>query len=534
MSTNQWADAVPSTRDWAAGVLSTRTRQYAAGILALAACYYGAAKVGQTLRYTASVSAIWPPVGVGIAVLYLKGIRWWPGVLLAELVINTELVFDGTGIPVGSVIGQMCGNLAEVIVGALLLRRMIGERAALDRVEQVVGMLIALGVATAISATVGTISMLIGGVIEHPQVPTFWRTWWLGDTSGALVILPLTLAWARDPGAAWRRVCSVEGAVAISAVIILTTVAVSSSAPLTYLIFPALVWAALRLGLGGATLSVAIFAALTIGITANQVGPFSSQPIDERTLGTQLYVFVAALTTLFLSAIVSERERSARALTDARLREEERTLAERHRIARDLHDSVSQSLFSTVLHTRAAQRALAQGGVGVTEPLERELQAIGDLTRGAQSEMRSLIFELGTDQVSDGLVRALARHASQLKNGGAPTITVEGPTEGLSIPPRVELQLFGIGREALTNVVKHANARTARVDVEVHPATVVVEVRDDGRGFDPARRTPDHFGLESMRSRAAEIDGSLTITSGVGHGTVVRVEVPAGEPSHAG
>src|SRR5215207_9549694 len=118
--------------------------RYIAGVLALAAAYYGAAKLGQTLRYTASVSAIWPPAGVGIAALYLWGIRWWPGLLLGEFVVNGELLLDDTALPLGSLIVQQAGNMAEMIVGALLLRRFIGPRAALDRADQIGGMSMAL------------------------------------------------------------------------------------------------------------------------------------------------------------------------------------------------------------------------------------------------------------------------------------------------------------------------------------------------------------------------------------------------------
>src|SRR3954447_20105562 len=81
--------------------------------------------------------------------------------------------------PLGSMIGQQAGNMAEVIVGAWLLRRLIGSRAALDTSEQVSGMLVAVGTATCISATVGTLSMFAGGVIDHTEIPTFWRTWLL-------------------------------------------------------------------------------------------------------------------------------------------------------------------------------------------------------------------------------------------------------------------------------------------------------------------------------------------------------------------
>src|SRR3954469_21366121 len=129
MSTSAQLSPVQSSlgRGWARGRLPVG--RYLSGILLLAAAYYGSAKLGQALRYTASVSAIWPPAGLGIAALYLWGLRWWPGVLLAELVINGELLFSDKGLPLGSLVGQQTGNMAEIIVGAVLLRRLIGPRA---------------------------------------------------------------------------------------------------------------------------------------------------------------------------------------------------------------------------------------------------------------------------------------------------------------------------------------------------------------------------------------------------------------------
>jgi signal transduction histidine kinase len=507
--------------------LRSPTARYVAGVLVLAGAYYGAAKLGQTLRYTASVSAIWPPAGLGIAALYLWGIRWWPGIFVGELFVNGELLLDDTALPLGSPLGQQAGNMAEIVVGALLLRELIGRRAALDRVEQVGGMLVALGVATAISATVGTVSMLAGDVIERSEIPKFWRTWWLGDTSGGLVVLPLMLAWAPDPIAAWRRICTWEGALLIVAVAVLGVVAVSTDEPVTYMVFPALIWAAFRFGPPGATLAIAIATGVAIGVTANDVGPFYKQPIDHRTLSTQAYIAVAALTTLLLSAVVSERERSAAELAEAKRHEGELAVEERHRIARDLHDSVSQALFSTALQARTAQKAVQEEGVSPSGPLARALGAITDLTRGAQREMRTLIFELGRDPIENGLVAALAEHASRLSERDGLTIDVQGPTSRLGLTSRTETQLFGIAREALANVVKHAGASTAWVTIEAPPGRVLVEISDDGSGFDLAAAHPGHFGLESMRSRATEAGGVLTITSAPGQGTIVRVDVPA-------
>jgi len=497
-------------------------------VLALGLAYYAAAKLGQTLRYTASVSAIWPPVGLGIAALYLWGVRWWPGVLLGELVVNAELLSGSDALPVGSLLGQQTGNMLEVVVGALLLRRLIGPGAKLDRSDQVGGMMLALGAATAISATIGTVSMLAGGVIGADETSTFWRTWWLGDTSGGLVVLPLLLVWATDPAAAWRRIRTWEGALAIGVVAAVGVLAISTDEPVTYLVFPALIWAAFRFGPAGATVAITIAAGVAIGVTANDVGPFSSQPIDHRALSTQLYIGVAALTTLLLSAVVSERERSSRQLAEAKLHEEESAAEERHRIARDLHDSVSQALFSTVLHTRSAQKALGHGEGGESVAIGRDLDAIGELTRSAQGEMRALISELGRDPVTDGLLAALKVHAAEVAARDDLTIQVHGPEDLLPLSHAAEAQLFGIAREALSNVIKHAAARSAWVSVESPREHVMLEIRDDGRGFNPAVDHPGHYGLDSMRSRAAEVGAVLKIASEPGQGSVVHVEVPNG------
>jgi signal transduction histidine kinase len=491
----------------------------------LAGLYFGTAKLGQTLRYTASVSAIWPPVGLGIAALYVFGLRLWPGIFLGELLVNGQLLIEHAHPPVGSIAGQQLGNMVEVIFGAWLLRRLIGPRARLDTAAQVVGMLIAVGTATSISATVGTISMYAGGVIDSSELPTFWRTWLLGDTAGALIVLPLILTWMADPRGAWRALRTLEGATLVGLVAALASVAVVSDAPLTYLTFPALIWAAFRFGPPGVTLCSAIIAGITIGITADRMGAFYRQPIDNRTLSTQLYVLISALTALFLSAVVAERRRSAEQLAESRRRENERALEERRRIARELHDSVSQALFSSVLHTRAAQKALDEDRAAGTG-LRQSLRTIDELTKRAQSEMRRFIFEWGPEGIDEGLVPAFTRHAASLADGPV-GVRVEGPETPLPLTRATESQLFGIAREALANSLKHANATEAVVRFGSTPAHVVLEIVDDGCGFEPEATRTGHFGLESMRTRADDIGADLYIISAPGRGTVVRVEAPA-------
>jgi signal transduction histidine kinase len=490
-------------------------------VILLAAAYYGAAQAGYALQYTGSATAAWPPVGLGIGALYLAGLRWWPGVLVGDLFANDP------SLPLESALGQTTGNMGEIIVGALILRRVVGQRAAMDRLRHVAGVVLAVSVGAAISASVAMPALRAGGVIERSEMAEFWRTWWLGDTSGGLVILPLMLAWAAGPRAAWRRLRTAEGALLIATVVGLSLLALSGETPVTYVVFPALIWAALRFGAPGATLCVFIAVGLLIGITASDVGPFSEQSVDHQTLSTQLYIAVAALTTLCLSAIVSERERSAAGLAEAQAREGRRAAEERRRIARELHDSVSQALFSTGLQARAAQAALAKDEAEGT--LGQALSEIGDLTRTAQHEMRSLILELGHEAVAEGgLVAALDEHASRLGAREGLAIEVEGPPR-LPLPLTAQDQLYSIVREALANVIKHSQATTARVRVRGGPSSVVVEVEDNGVGFDPTLSRPANFGLDSMRSRTADLGGTLTIASEPGRGTTVRVEIPSPE-----
>jgi signal transduction histidine kinase len=261
--------------------------------------------------------------------------------------------------------------------------------------------------------------------------------------------------------------------------------------------------------------------------TANNVGPFVRHSITASALSTQLYMAVAALTTLCLGAIVSERQRSAAQLVDSRRRELERASEERQRIARDLHDSVSQSLFSMTLHARTAQRALQETGQKAHGPVARELRHVGELSRAALAEMRALIFELRPRGLAEeGLVSALSKHANAVSARERVTITVSGPSERLPIRAECEQHLYRLGQEALANASKHAEATRITVAVTSDDSTVGLEVSDDGCGFDPAATYAGHLGLTTMQSRANELGATLGIDSAPGSGTVVRVELP--------
>jgi signal transduction histidine kinase len=512
--------ALPTGRSF---LLSARSVRYAAGVLLIAGGYYAAAQGGEALLLTGPAGAFWPATGVGIAVLYLGGLRWWPGVLLGDLLSR-----EFTELPLGVALGQTAGNMARALVAVVILRRLVGRHAAMDRVEHVGAVVVAVAIGEAISATVAMFSLRVGNVIDVSEMGVFWRSWWLGGLAGGLVVVPLALAWAHPHWEAWRDRGAVEGMLMLTAVAGLTATAVSADQPLTYMVFPALIWAALRFGPQGATLAVAVSAGIVVWATSNREGPFVEHSPTDSALNLQLYIILAALTTFYLAAIVSERRRAALELAESQRREGERAAQERHRIARDLHDSVSQSLFSTGLHVRSAQRALTREGLDSAGPVGGELSEIGQLTEDALAEMRALIFELWPDALAeDGLVAALSEQASVLSAREGLVIEVGGPDERLPLEPEAEKQLYLFGQEALANVVKHARASSAGVHIEAKDGTVSIEVCDDGRGFDPAAVPAGHFGLRSMRGRVADLGGRLEVTSAAGRGTVVRAEVPA-------
>src|SRR6185503_12648100 len=206
------------------------------GVVALAVLYRGIAEVGFSLQFAGPVASIvWLPVGVGVAFLYLFGLRFWPGILIGDLLAN-----DYGALPLGTALAQTAGNLLEVVGITLLLRAFVPRGDPLASVRGLGLMLVAIVAGTTVSATIGSLSLWLGDVIAGDEILRVWRTWWLGDATGALIVLPLALAWARPPRARWWRDRGIEAMLMVIALVGLSEVALRTSEPLAYLVFPAL------------------------------------------------------------------------------------------------------------------------------------------------------------------------------------------------------------------------------------------------------------------------------------------------------
>jgi PAS domain S-box-containing protein len=197
-------------------------------------------------------------------------------------------------------------------------------------------------------------------------------------------------------------------------------------------------------------------------------------------------------------------------------------LEERQRLSRELHDSVSQALYSIVLGTKTARALLDRDPSRLADPLEFVLS---QAERGL-AEMRALIFELRPEALEqDGLVTALERQADLIRTRHMVAIELELCAEP-DVPVPLKEALYRITQEALHNTVKHAQAQHVGLSLANEGNELTLVIRDDGAGFDASGEFPGHYGLRSMQERAAGLGGSTRIHSAPGAGTTVHVAVP--------
>ena len=296
---------------------------HVARILLVAGAYFATAKLGLALAFEhESITAVWPPTGIALAALVIWGYRMWPGVALGAALANT---FTGD-VPAGTVVGITVGNTLEALVGAYLLVEVAGFRPALDRVRDVLALaVLAAGISTAVSATIGVLSLWAGNEIDGAgDLPSAWRVWWLGDMGGDLLVAPFLLVLAAGARPLLRRAQIAEAAAMLSLLVAVSLVVFSVDDPIVYLLFPPIIWAALRFRQIGATSASLIVAAISVAVTQADNGPFALGSPDAALLLSQTFMGIAGVTALILAAITSERSAAQSALqrrADDRFRE---------------------------------------------------------------------------------------------------------------------------------------------------------------------------------------------------------------------
>jgi signal transduction histidine kinase len=485
------------------------------GVVAVGAIYWLAAKGGLQLAYLhGSVAALWPPVGVGMALLILYGRSLWPGIVLGDLAVAD---FSQ---PAGTVLGQTVGNTLEVLIAAILFLRLAEGRTQFGRVRDVAALAAAAAAGTAVSAVFGTASLRLGDVITTGEVGAVWRTWFLGDLSGALVFAPLLLCWAgvRIDAIPPRR--ALEGVAIATLIVVLALLPSQRDVP--YVVFPVLIWAALRGGPRGAAGAVALVTTLTVYNTAHHAGPFIRATITQSLLATQLFVAAAAVTSLVLGAVIEERHAALEALreNERRLRDSRARIVRasdiaRRRLERNLHDGAQQRLISTALTLRLARLQL-QKNPGEMEHL---LSEASDELQSAIDELRELARGIHpavlTDRGLGPALEVLVDHAHVPVE-----LTAHIPSR---LPSSVEAVVYYVAAEGLTNVAKYSHATAATLRLEATNKRVVLSVGDNGAGgADPDRGT----GLRGLADRVEALGGRLELHSPPGQGTLLTASIP--------
>ena len=317
-------------------------------VLITAAAYYGAAELG--LRLSAvhgHIVPLWVPIGVAVVSLLLFGGWACPGIMLAAFAANLPL---GPSVPAVAMIAV--GNTAAPACAYLLLRR-AGFHIRLDRLRDALALvfLAAFG-SMSISATVGGTALFLGGAVPAGQYWQTWSVWWTGDVMGVLVIVPFLLVLCTARVRDLRPVRWLELAVLLGGTLLIAVAVTTSSYDLLFLIFPPLVWAALRFEHTGAAPCVLIVAVAAAIAATRGYGPFAHHGVFGRLVVLQTFNSAAALTALLLAAMVSERN-SARLVID-------RVAADLSKMTDDLERG-QKTLKGMVLDLVRAQRIRRDG-----------------------------------------------------------------------------------------------------------------------------------------------------------------------------
>jgi signal transduction histidine kinase/CheY-like chemotaxis protein len=524
---------------------------FAIEVLAAAGLYFATARLGLELAVVArQVSIIWPATGVALALLMLRGRRLWPAILLgafAANVLNDTSVLASTGIAIG--------DTAEALIGATLLYR-VGFIPALRRLHDVASIfLLAACLSTISSATIGVVSLCVTGTVPWSSFTSLWSTWWIGDAIGDLVTAPFLFVWADQARNRWRLQRLTEGALLLCSMLLLSlAVFVDRGSavpyPVHYLIFPAVIWAALRLGQHAtATLVFGSFAVTVVATIAGR-GPFVTSNIGASLLQVALFMAVVAVTGLFLGAATAERNRAERRRAEdyARLRSSEERLA---RQAEELAaaDRRKDEFLAVLGHELRNPLAPLQNGLELLslggsdaalvtharQLMERQLRhlvrLVDDLLDVARIRSGKIVLELQRVEL-----RAMVASAAELARPNEP-LWCEG--DRIRLP-----QLLA---NLLNNSAKYTEeGGSITLSVAQEDRHIVVRVKDNGIGMDAEAlgnvfelfaqaAGPSHavqgglgVGLSLARSIAELHGGVLTAHSGgLGKGSEFLLKLPA-------
>ena len=286
----------------------------------LTVVYFIAGKFGLMLASLhASASPVWPAAGIALATLLVLGYRAWPAIFVGAFLVNVTTAGNvATSLAIAS------GNTLEAVCGAWLVNRFAGGTTVFDRPQGVVKFALAAVVSTVIGPAFGVTSLAFGGFADWANFGAIWLTWWLGDTTGDLLIAPLIILWSTPPKRRWNRKEVVEVGILLLLLFVLSEAVFcgwltisARNYPIAFISLPIVIWTAFRFTQRETATGIFILSAIAIWGTMHGFGPFAGETENQSLLALQSWTAVLAITAMALSAGMAERERAAEALRES-------------------------------------------------------------------------------------------------------------------------------------------------------------------------------------------------------------------------
>jgi signal transduction histidine kinase len=499
--------------------------------LLVAVSYYVGSQIGFFLTPSQSpISIFWPPNAILLAAFLLTPPRIWWVLLLAVLPAHLFVQLR-TGIPVLSSLGWFVGNTGEALLGAAGIRYFKKEKLLFESVEGIV-IFVAFGVllATLLTSFVDAASTVLTALGSN-----YWTLWAARLTSNMianLIIVPTIvifgvkgISWLRgvDQARYFEAGALAVGVVVVSMLVFSRESAAGSMSALIYAPLPLLLWAALRFGVGGLSASMLVVALISAWNANQGRGPIGTLSLAGYVLSLHILLILFALPLMLTSALIAERRRSDKALKDTRIRMVDAQEQERHRIARELHDSIVQQITLVGLSVEELRSGSIASAKPALDKLYYQISDVSNATRDLSHDLHPFTLEYL------GLVGALKKLCRDTAAKSTLTINLSETDVPSHLPSDISHCLFRIAQEALQNIVKHGHARAVSMELRVRSGHVLLRIVDDGVGMTPEQQHGGGMGLASMRERAWALDGTCEVTSGPEKGTTVEASVPLRE-----
>jgi signal transduction histidine kinase len=504
-------------------------------LIVLFLVYVVSARLGLMMGAVSGFAAlVWPPTGIALAALLVRGFRLWPAVTLGAVAANML-----TGASLWVAFGIGIGNTLEAILAVYLLKRFAHFRPGLDRLVDIVALVtLAAGLSTLVSATIGVFALQAGGIVQPGHLGETWRAWWVGDALGDLVVAPVLLTWSSPGGASTRSLRRVLEAVGLILVAVAMTYFLFLFGPpldpapsrQAYVLFPVLMWAAIRFGPRGVTATVLVVSIIAIWGTLLDRGPFARETLDLSLLKLQVFMAVAIITSLVLAAAISERKEALRA--------EEELLAI---VSHDLKNPLGALQISANHLLKLPPSELGPNARKQGEAIERSAHRLGSLITNLLDDATirgGHLLLLREPQDFTGLIDDAAETIR-------PMLDEKSQILRLEVPPPVRVngdreRILQVLSNLLGNAVKFAPAKGhITVQVAARDGWAHCSISDDGPGIEPDKL--DHvfepywsgdsgkgtgLGLSIAKGIVEAHGGKTTVQSKPGMGTTIAFTLP--------